>query len=336
MKLGIDISHWQGDFNLKAAKAEGVEFVIIKGGGGDAGLYVDSRFSDNYKKAQDLGLPVGAYWFSKALTVKEAQAEADYFYTNVLKGRRFELPIYIDVEHKDQLALRKDRLTAVVKAWCNRLQAKGFWVGIYASLWTFASHVNDSELQGYAHWVAQWDKKCEYKGNEGVLGMWQFGGETNALRSTQIAGQTVDQDYMLVDYPSHIKAAGCNGFEKPVAKPAAPAPAPAAPAVKIHVVKPNETLSKIAAMYGTTYQEIVKLNGIKNPNMIYAGQKFKIPTAGATPTPAPVQRTHVVKAGEVLSGIAAKYGTTYQEIAKLNDLADPDKIYAGQTLKIPS
>lgn len=219
MKFGIDISKWQGAFDLKRAKAEGVEFVIIKGGGGDNGLYTDGWFSRNYEAAKQLGLPVGAYWFSKALSVKEAEAEADYFYSNVLEGRRFELPVYIDVEHAAQLALGKDALTAVVKAWCARLEARGFWVGIYASLWTFAANVHDSELQRYAHWVAQWSKECTYKGKDGVLGMWQFGGETNALRSPVLCGQVVDQNYMFVDYPTKIKAAGKNGFTKQV-KPA--------------------------------------------------------------------------------------------------------------------
>lgn len=222
-KFGIDISHWQGTFNLKAAKAEGVEFVIIKGGGGDDGLYTDSRFRRNYDAAKQIGLPVGAYWFSKALSVREAEAEADYFYTNVLKGRSFELPVYIDVEHASQLALGKDALTAIVKTWCARLEARGFWVGIYASLWTFASHVHDNQLQRYAHWVAQWSKTCDYKGNPGVLGMWQFGGERNEIRSNKICGQVVDQNYMLIDYEPRIKAAGLNGFGKKAVKPAAPA-----------------------------------------------------------------------------------------------------------------
>ena len=76
-KFGIDISRWQGDFDLeKAVKNEGVEFVIIKGGGGDDGLYVDRQFVSNYNKAKKLGIPVGCYWFSKALTLAEADKEA--------------------------------------------------------------------------------------------------------------------------------------------------------------------------------------------------------------------------------------------------------------------
>jgi hypothetical protein len=215
--FGIDISRWQGDFDLDAAKKEGVQFVIIKGGGGDSGLYVDSKFTRNYTEAKKRGLPVGVYWFSKALTVTEAEKEAEYFYTNVLKGRQFELPVYIDVEHKSQLALSKRLLTDIIKAWCSYLEKKSFWVGIYSSLSYFSSNVYDKELTAYAHWVASWAASCSYS-NTSCFGMWQFGGETNKIRPNKVAGVVCDQDYMLTDYPTRIKAAGLNGFTKSTSK----------------------------------------------------------------------------------------------------------------------
>jgi hypothetical protein len=78
----------------------------------------------------------------------------------------------------------------------------------------FDTKMHDDKLQAYAHWVAQWAKECTYKGEENVLGMWQFGGETNLIRTNKVAGVTCDQNYMLLDYPSLIKAAGLNGFKK--------------------------------------------------------------------------------------------------------------------------
>ena len=213
-KFGIDISKWQGNFNFDAAIQEGVEFVIVKGGGGDSGLYVDRKFDRNYKEAKKRGLPVGVYWFSKALTVSEAKKEAAYFYEKCLKGKQYELPVYIDGEHKAQLALGRKELTDIVLAWLEDIQSRGYWVGIYTMPWVFASEMEDARLQNYAHWCAQWVTKCTYQGNPGVFGMWQFGGNTNKLRSTQIAGQVVDQNYMYIDYPKQIKAAGLNGFKK--------------------------------------------------------------------------------------------------------------------------
>ena len=89
---GIDISHWQGKFDWSAAKSEGIRFAVIKGGGGDGGLYTDSAFRRNYESAKALGIPVGAYLYCGAKTVRRAREEADYFADNILDGRQFELP----------------------------------------------------------------------------------------------------------------------------------------------------------------------------------------------------------------------------------------------------
>lgn len=211
-KFGIDISYWQGNYNLNKAKAEGIEFVIIKGGGGDGGgLYKDSKFENNYKKAKGLELPVGAYWFSGAISIEGAVKEAEYFYEKCLKGKQFELPVYMDVEYKLMAKLSKRKLTDIVKVFCNTLEKKGMYVGIYSSLSWYSDKLYDKELKRYAHWVAQWNKVCNYKGEYGV---WQFGGETNKIRSNKVAGQVTDQNYLLIDYPTIIKERGLNGFTK--------------------------------------------------------------------------------------------------------------------------
>lgn len=212
-KFGIDISRWQGDFNMEKAVAEGVKFVILKGGGGDDGLYVDGRFAANYRKAKALGLPVGCYWFSRALTAEAAEQEAAYFYDNVLKGRQFELPVYMDVENRLQLAVGKRQLTNIVKAWCQALEKRGMVPGIYSSVSYFSSYLYDGELTEYPHWVASWSKTCSFQ-PESCFGMWQFGGETNLIRSNKVAGVVCDQDYMLIDYPAIIKREGKNGFAR--------------------------------------------------------------------------------------------------------------------------
>lgn len=209
--FGIDISRWQGDFDMAKAKDEGVKFVVIKGGGGDSGLYVDKKFAENYIAAKRLALPVGCYWFSKALSVSEAQKEVEYFLSSCLRGRQFELPIYMDVENKQMLALGKRKLTDIVKAFLDALTVKGYCAGIYSSKSMFADYLYDNELSSYPHWVAQWASACTYPGK---YGMWQFGGEVNKIRANTVAGVVCDQDYMLEDYPAMIKASGLNGFTK--------------------------------------------------------------------------------------------------------------------------
>lgn len=209
--FGIDVSAWQGNFNLSKAKAsEGIKFVVLKAGGADDGYYKDSKFESFYQSAKSIGLNVGAYFFSKALDVASAKKEAEYFYNNCLKGKQFELPVYLDVENKTQLGIGKANLTKVIKTWCEAIKSYGFLPGIYSSLSYFSSYMNDNELQEYEHWVAQWSTSCQYSG----CGLWQFGGETNYIRSNKINGQVIDQDYMLKDYPTFIKENGLNGYEK--------------------------------------------------------------------------------------------------------------------------
>ena len=169
---GIDISHWQGKFDWSAAKNEGIRFAVIKGGGGDGGLYTDSAFRRNYESAKALGIPVGAYFYCGAKTVRRAREEADYFADNVLDGRQFELPVYADIEDSGMLALGPRALTDIALTFCSRLEERGYFVGIYSSLSYFSSRMYDDELKRFTHWVAQWADRCTYP-DENCLGIWQ-------------------------------------------------------------------------------------------------------------------------------------------------------------------
>ena len=96
-----------------------------------------------------------------------------------------------------------------------------------------------------------------------------------------------------------------------------------------YTVKKGDTLSEIAMKYGTTYQELARINNIANPNLIYVGQVIKINGTAET--------TYTVKSGDTLSGIASRYGTTWQKIYEKNKSVignDPNLIKPGQILKI--
>jgi len=158
-----------------------------------------------------------------------------------------------------------------------------------------------------------------------------------------------------VIYPGQRLTIPGRGSTAPVIPPAAPtaAPAPPAPAGPTagagvyHTVKLGDTLEKIARAYGTTATAISSANSITNPDLIWVGQKLLIPgatgpsapapkaTAKPQPQPAPASpKVYVVQAGETLSQIANRYGTTVAAIMAANDLPSADKISVGQRLTI--
>ena len=105
----------------------------------------------------------------------------------------------------------------------------------------------------------------------------------------------------------------------------------------VYTVKAGDTLSGIASKYGTTYQKLAEYNGISNPNLINVGQKIKIPGSGTQKAAEPVKadKIYTVVSGDTLSGIAKKYGTTYQKLAAYNGISNPNLIRVGQQIKIP-
>lgn len=113
-------------------------------------------------------------------------------------------------------------------------------------------------------------------------------------------------------------------------------PAQAAPSTHgtfVHIVRWGETLSGIAWHYGTSVQAIAHLNGIANPNRIYAGQRLYIPVScGYVP---PCGKVYVVRYGDTVSGIAWRHGVSVNSLVRANGIANPNCIYAGQRLYIP-
>lgn len=105
---------------------------------------------------------------------------------------------------------------------------------------------------------------------------------------------------------------------------------------KTYTVKPGDVLSKIAAKYKTSVAELAKLNNIKNPNLIYAGQKLKLPGHASAPSTTTKSTAvyHTVKPGDVVSRLAKRYGSTQAQIKSWNALKDINKIYVGQKLRV--
>lgn len=111
---------------------------------------------------------------------------------------------------------------------------------------------------------------------------------------------------------------------------------PAAATDRVVIVQRGQTLSQIAHEQGVTVSQLVALNGIADPDRIFAGQRLVVARDEPAPAPAAASATHKVAYGETLTGIAAQYGTTVAAIAAANDIANPSRIRAGQQLSIPS
>ncbi len=107
-------------------------------------------------------------------------------------------------------------------------------------------------------------------------------------------------------------------------------------------VRPGDTLSAIAARYGTTVAALAAVNGITNPNQIFAGATIEIPgpAPAAAPSPAPNAAAPsgafvVVHNGDTLTSIAARYRTTVSDLVSVNKITNPDLVFAGAHLVLP-
>ena len=96
-----------------------------------------------------------------------------------------------------------------------------------------------------------------------------------------------------------------------------------------HIVQYGENLSSIAAKYGTTWQELARINALSNPNIIYQGQSLNVVGGQSVAT----SGFCVVEYGDTLSSITAQFGTTVERLVSANVISNPNLIYAGQVLK---
>lgn len=272
---GIDISKYQDSISFNEIK-KNCDFVILRGGytgfGAGRAKNKDSSFEKFYKKAKEKGIPTGVYYYSCADSATEGEREAKFLYEHCLKGRKFEMPIYIDVEDVHWQTGKKTGVTNAINAFCQYLEKKGYYVGVYASESWFGGRCFSEKIdKRYTKWVAKWSDqapKCD---------MWQY------TDSKILDGRKVDADKAFKDFPKIIKEGGYNGYSKPKAEPKktetkkkTEKKAEKKKETKTYTVKKGDTLTAIAKKYKTTVNKLVKDNNIKNPDLIKVGQKLKV------------------------------------------------------------
>lgn len=205
MKKGIDVSSWQGKIDWTKVKPH-IDFAIIRCGfGNDHKRNDDIYFERNAKECEALGIPYGTYLYSYATTLDDARSEVEHT-LRLIKGKKLEYPVYLDVESKRQMSLPKDELIEIVKYYCEEMEKNGYYVGIYSSLYRLRSNLDSKELDPFDKWVAEWNDRFTYNK---PAGMWQ---RTSREDIPGIRGR-VDGDEAFYDFPKIIRDRGLNHLD---------------------------------------------------------------------------------------------------------------------------
>lgn len=210
MSKGIDVSSYQGKIDWTKVKPF-IDFAIIRcGWGNDIRSQDDVYYERNAQMCKELNIPFGVYLYSYATTLDEARSEVNHT-LRLIRNKRLEYPVFLDVESKRQMTLPKEDLIDIVKYYCEEMQKAGYYVGIYSSLNRFRSNLDSRELDSFDKWVAEWNDTFTYKGE---AGMWQY---TSFEEIAGIRGR-VDGDEAFYDYPKIIRDAGLNHLEEETLK----------------------------------------------------------------------------------------------------------------------
>jgi len=303
-KKGIDVSSWQKAIDWEKVKADGIEFAILRCGFGvDTTNQDDDTFKRNADECTRLGIPFGVYLYSYATSINKAISEANHV-LRLIEGYKLSYPVFYDLEDEKTTGnCTNKEIAEIAEAFCNTIEKAGYKAGIYANVSWFNHKLTDSRFDKWDKWVAQYYKQCQYTK---PYSMWQY---TSSGKVDGIIGN-VDMNYCYANYST------ANSKEE-----------------STFVKKTNEQLA----------QEV--LNGKwgngadRKKNLTEAGYNYdevqKIVNQICNSQKAKQDLVYVVKKGDTLSGIASKYNTTYQALAKYNNISNPNLIYAGQNIKIP-
>ena len=197
----LDVSRWLGSIDWDKVKASGlVSGVMLRVLGSKGGKpYLDPYFARNYAECARLGLPVGGYYYTCAVTQRQMEEELAALKT-ALRGKTFQLPLAIDVEAPCLRSLAPAKLSALVARAAAQLEA---W-GLYAMVYTYTNFADTAldmaALAAYDLWIA------DYRGKRPTRrhGMWQY---TSSGKIPGVSGP-VDLSVAYKDYAAIIQRAG--------------------------------------------------------------------------------------------------------------------------------
>ncbi len=306
---GIDVSEFQRDIDFKKVKSDGIQVVYIRSSEGTN--YIDAKFEQNYKRARNAGLKIGFYHYVTARSVSKAEKEAQFF-ASVISGKIADCRLAMDFERFGNL--NKREINTIGLAFMKKLEElTKKEVVLYSNAYT-ASHIWKGEVTNYPLWIAQYEvNKPENSGTWNSWVGWQY---TDVGRVAGISNH-VDRD----KFTKEIFMS--ESTEIPETEKPKPEDEDKKTTKKIKI-KWGDTLSQLAIKYNTTVAELVRLNNIQNPNLIYAGATLIVPVKGEIANNTTI---YIVKSGDTLNKIAQMFNTTVSKIAQENNIQNVNLIY---------
>lgn len=240
-ELCFDISTWQGGINYQAIR-ERTNYCIIRGG---FSTTIDNQFENHYRNLQ--GLNLGCYWYTYAKNESQAITEANKC-LEVIKGKQFTLPIFLDIEDPSIKGLGKDKLNSIIRTFGNIIQGAGYYFAVYTNLNWYRNIISGSELnRKYDWWIAAWGNNAPTGVNYGV---WQYTSSYNTF------GVRLDANYIYKDYPTIIREAGLNHLDPSPVPPTPPSPTPTHQ-IAVDGYWGQDTTRKAQEVFGTPVDGIV-------------------------------------------------------------------------------
>lgn len=166
-RLGIDVSHYQGEIEWEKVKNSGIEFVMIRlgfrGYGQEGVLKLDTKFQENIQGARAAGLDVGVYFFSQAITEQEAREEAEFVIEH-LQPYDLQLPVAYDPETILHDEARTDDVTGEqftknTVAFCETIENAGYDSMVYCNMLWQAYELDLKAIANYPIWYADYESK---------------------------------------------------------------------------------------------------------------------------------------------------------------------------------
>ena len=332
----IDVSYHQGTIDWEKVKSSGIEGAILRCGyGNDATSQDDKQWKRNADECTRLGIPFGTYLYSYAKTEEESKSEAAHV-LRLIEGYKLSYPVYLDLEESGT----EKHAVKGAKIFCDIIEKAGYTVGIYANQYWF-QNVIGNQLDQYTKWCARYSTQKPTV----ACDIWQYSSDGSA---NGISGR-VDMNMCYRDFPSEI--GGSESASAPVTTPSGTI-FELVVAVMQNAYGAGETRK---SNLGTRYDEVQSMiNHIATANVDTLVSETKAGKYGNGDTRkivlgsrytevqnkingsavASSAQYYTIQSGDTLSAIAKKYGTTVAQLQNWNHIANVNKIYAGQKIRV--